>query len=287
MLTIQSLFPKLDLTIHSYEDEFCFFGESDNKIYFISKLDTTTIIYDNIYSNLLTFIDDILVDKRRRFRKLEPIIQEKDLVFLLKAYKNDCCTYFGKDISKKVRHFMKYVRSYDLRIFDVPSIHNDTKFILIEDEVDKIQYKAIVRDNEIYFNNPKKEHSIRHSLFINKFKFCRYDEYTSPDGKVINMFQTYSRVIESYYCPVQRCYLIDGKRGIQDYDFDFDGSSSFFKKIEKVDYDETFIFNFIFETEIINEPLESFLNKLVELSILGFDEKLTMDHINMYEMVMI
>lgn len=285
MLTIQSLFPKIDLTMHSYEDDFCFFGESDHKIYFISKLDTTIIIYDNICSKLLTFIDEILVDKRRRFRKLEPIIQEKDLEFLQKAYKNDCCTHFGKDISKKIRHFMKYVRSYDLRIFDMPSVHNDTKFIFINDEIDKIQYKAIVRDNEIYFNNPKKEHSIIHSLFINKFKFRGYDEYTSPDGKVINIFQTYSRIIEAYYCPQQRCYLIDGKRDIQDYDFD--GSSIFFKRIENVDYDETFIFNFIFETEIINEPLESFLNKLAELSIINVNEKLTMDHINMYEMVMI
>lgn len=82
MLTLESLFPILNLTTPSHDDEFCLFGESDNKVYFVSKLDTTIIIYDNLNVNLLTFIDNVLVDKRRLLRKSDTIVKQKDLEFL-------------------------------------------------------------------------------------------------------------------------------------------------------------------------------------------------------------
>jgi len=282
MLTLQSLFPKLDFTKPYYDDENCFIGISDYKYYFVSKLNSTILIYAQ--SKILTFIDNVLVDKRRlSCREDKNKTNETD--FLKEAYKHDCCTHLNKDISKKIRYFMRYANSYDIRIFDTVSIYNDTKFLLIIDESDKIPYHAIVRNNNIYFNNPKKDLPLRHSLLINNFYLRDYGEYTSPSGEIINIFQSQSRLIESHYYPDHKHYIIDGLTVTGDYDLK--KSSHFYKKINVLGYDEEFIFNFVFENEIIHEPIEKFLETLLDMSILQADEQLTLEHIYLYEMAMI
>lgn len=57
--------------------------------------------------------------------------------------------------------------------------------------------------------------------------------------------------------------------------------------INQAVYDENYIFNTIFESELIFEPTRAFINSLLELSIVDENMPITIEDVKIYEMTVI
>lgn len=234
--------------------------------------------------------------------KYEPSLAEtyhNEISILKNAYKNDCCTHLSSDISWQIKHFMKYATTYDIRISDANTVRGVTKNLILIDEVTEVIHHAIVRDGKLYFNNTQKENISRISFIKNNFNFYEYGHYEANDGEIINLFRTRLRLIESHYNPKSQQYTIDIKQGLTDgftMQEMMDKSIAYEPTSEVINdkvchltmkqstYDEDFIFNFVFERDIIFEPRQSFIDNLVELSIIDKNTTITPEAVNIYEM---
>ena len=324
MLTFASLYPKINLNEFFYEDESFRIGVNGHHYYLISKLDTTIIVYvKSNPQKIMTFIDLILVDKLRcsstqrlyqelgdttgsgktrltaaelRFRLENPTIQSNhvpsleevhsyEIERLKKAYKHDCCTHFNSAISWQIKHFMKYVNLYSLRILNSTSVHQSDKKLAIVDEDNELIYKAIIREELLYFTNLVKYRPVKESFVKKYFELSEYEHYESTTDVVIDIFKSNFFSIESRYNPVTKDYVIYfSQYEIVD---DLVTTAIFERTIASDVYDVNFIFNFIFETKFIRYPRQEFTGMLQDLSILEYGEVLTLEHVNIYEMSVI
>lgn len=338
MLAFTSMYPRIDLNESFYEDDNYRIGTSENNYYLFSKLNTTVLVYEKHPEKIMTFIDGFLVDKIRYspLKRLYSSLGEgngsivlasrikfileninnvkaeyvpspeetyhKEIKLLKNAYENDCCTHLNSDISWQIKHFMKYAKSYDIRIYDEMSIGGMTKSIILIDEGEDVIYKAIVRDGKLYFTNPKREKSLRESFVKDNFNFYDYGYYEATDGVIINLFRTRLRLIESHYNPKSQQYTINVKHGftngrtmqemideeiINELIDENVNQMVTQSKINQAVYDENYIFNTVFENEIIYEPTQDFINNLVSLSIIDVNTPFTIEDVKTYEMVVI
>lgn len=341
MLAFTSMYPRIDLNESFHEDDNCRIGTSENKYYLVSKLNTTVLVYEKHPEKIMTFIDGFLVDKLRysslkrlyaslgetngsgttimlasRIKfileninnadaKYVPSPEEtyhKEIKLLKNAYTNDCCTHLTSDISWQIKHFMKYSKSYEIRIYDEMLIDGMTKSIILIDESEDVIYKAIVRDGKLYFTNPKREKSLRESFIKDNFNFYDYGYYEATDGEIINLFRTRLRLIESHYNPKSQQYTIKVKHGftngrtmremidkeiIKELIDENVNQMVTESKINQAVYDENYIFNTVFENELIFEPTQAFINSLVSLSIIDDNTPLTVEDVKIYEMTVI
>lgn len=325
MLTFSSLYPKIDINDTFYEDVDCRIGVNTNHSYLISKLDSTIIVFDKTYSKIMTFIDLILVDKLRynslkrlyseigedngsgssktpasqiRF-SLENIgsvvnatyhpsleeIHRSDIELLKIAYKNDCCTHLSSDISWQIKHFMKYIRTYDVRIHEALFSDGLKNYLIIVDEDHEIIYESILHNGILYFSDPKREKPLKYRLVDINFNSFTYKYYVSLSGNILHSLVFGNVSMEVYYDILLKEYTINYKQETIDED-----NVNFItvpKKLVQSEYNEDFIFDFIFENYIINFPRYSFIEKLVELSILEENSPLTFEHVTTYEMMLI
>lgn len=341
MLAFTSMYPRIDLNESFYEDDDYRIGMSENKYYLVSKLNTTVLVYEKHPEKIMTFIDGALVDKLRysSLKRLYASLGEtngsgtskmlasrikfileninnanaeyvpspaetyhNEIELLKNAYKNDCCTHLTSDISWQIKHFMKYAKSYDIRIYDEMSVHGMTKFLILIDEGEDVIYKAIIRDGKLYFTNHKREKTLRELFVKDNFNFYDYGYYESTDGEIINLFRSRLRLIESHYNPKSQQYTINVKHG-------FTNGRTMREMIDKeiinelldenvnqmvthstinqAVYDENYIFNTIFESELIFEPTRAFINNLLELSIVDENMPITIEDVKIYEMTVI
>lgn len=234
--------------------------------------------------------------------KYEPSLAEtyhNEISILKNAYKNDCCTHLSSAISWQIKHLMKYSTTYDIRISDETTVRGVAKNLILIDEGTEVIHHAIVRDGKLYFNNTKKENISRISFIKNNFNLYEYGHYEANDGEIINLFRSRLRLIESHYNPKSQQYTIDIKQGLtdgstmrelMDKSVMFEHINEFVNdkvchlKMKQSIYDENFIFNFVFERDIIFEPRQSFIDNLVELSIIDEGSTITPEAVNTYEM---
>lgn len=338
MLAFASMYPRIDLNESFYDNDNCRIGVSENKFYLVSKLNTTVLVFEKNPDKIMTFIDGFLVDKIRysslnrlyetsgsgmthlpvsRIKfildninnvtaKYDPSLEEtyyNEIIILKNAYKNDCCTHLSSDISWQIKHFMKYSKSYNIRILDEIVVDGVTKSLMIIDEDSQAIHYAIIRNGKLYFSSATREKPLRISFITNNFNFYEYGHFESTDGEIINLFRSQLRLIESHYNPKSYQYTIDVKHGLTNgHTMREMIDNSGIKEVtndesvnEKVThstinqaiYDENYIFNIIFETEIIFEPTQSFIDSLVELSIIDENIPITPEDVNIYEMTII
>lgn len=324
MLTFASLYPKINLNEFFYEDETCRIGVNGHHYYLISKLDSTIIVYvKSNPQKIMTFIDLILVDKLRcspmerlyqslgdidghgksqlpaaviRFLLENPTVKidrepsleqvhHYEIERLKRSYKHDCCTHFNSNISWQIKHFMKYVNLYSIRILNYNSIHQSDKKLAIVDEVNDLIYKAIIRDELLYFTNLVKAKPLKESFVGKYFELSEHSHYESATDQVIDIFQSNLFSVESHYNPITKEYLICSIR----YEVVDDSVTTIISEqtIAGDVYDVNFIFNFIFETTFIHQPRQEFIGMLQDLAILEYGETLTLEHVNIYEMSVI
>lgn len=324
MLTLSSWYPKIDINESFYEDDSCRIGVNGQNYYLISKLDKTIIVYERSPpQKTRTFIDLVSVDSLRynsfkrayhelgessgagrssltaaeiRFRLENPSVQAEyvpslaemhrhEIEILKKAYKNDCCTHFSSDISFQIKHFMKHTDMYEIRILDSKGIHNVEKMFAIIDEKNELVYRAIIRDNILYFTNLIKEKPTKESFVKKYFQLSDYEHYESPSDVFIDIFKSDKLFIESRYDPIIKSYSIYYHRTISDGDTLTTSVEQ--KTISENEYDVNFIFNFVFESEFMCYPEEDFVERLRDLSILAENERVTLEHVKVYEMTII
>lgn len=324
MLTLSSWYPKIDLNESFYEDDSCRIGVNGQNYYLISKLDKTIIVYERSHpQKIRTFIDLVSVDSLRynsfkrlynelgessgagrssltaaeiRFRLENPTVRfeedqslektnYREIDILKKAYKNDCCTHLSSDISLQIKRFMKYVNLYEIRIVDSNCVNDSGKILIIIDEINELVYKAIIRDNILYFTNLIKEKPTKESFVKKYFQLSDYKHYESPSDVVIDIFKSDKLLIESRYDPRIKAYSIYCHRTLSDGDTLTTSVEQ--KTISEYEYDVNFIFNFVFESEFMCYPKEDFIERLRELSILAENERVTLEHVKIYEMTII
>jgi len=324
MLTLSSWYPKIDLNESFYEDDSCRIGVNGQNYYLVSKLDTTIIVYERSHpQKTRTFIDLVSVDSLRynsfkrlynelvensgsgrsrltaaeiRFRLENPTLRFEDdtslenihcreIDILKKAYQNDCYTHLNSDISWQIKHFMKYVDLYEIRIIDSKCINDLGKMLIIIDEKNELIYRAIIRDNILYFTNLIKEKPTKESFVKKYFQLSDYEHYESLSDVIIDIFKSDKLFIESRYDPIIKAYSIYCHRTISDGDTLTTSVEQ--KTINEQEYDVNFIFNFIFDSEFLCYPKEDFIERLRELSILGENECVTLEHVKVYEMTVI
>lgn len=324
MLTLSSWYPKIDLNESFYEDDSCQIGVNGQNYYLISKLDKTIIVYERSHpQKTRTFIDLVSVDSLRynsfkrlynelgensgsgrsrftaaeiRFRLENPTVQAEyvpsltemhrhEIDILKKAYQNDCCTHLSSDISWQIKLFMKYVHLYEIRIVDSKCVNDSGKMLIIIDENNELVYRAIIRDNILYFTNLIKEKPTQESFVKKYFQLSDYEHYESLSDVIIDIFKSDKLFIESRYDPIKKAYSIYCHRTISDGDTLTTSVEQ--KIISEHEYDVNFIFNFVFDSEFLCYPKEDFIERLRELSILAENERVTLEHIKVYEMTII
>lgn len=325
MLTFSSLYPKINLNESFYEDDDCRIGMNAQNYYLISKVDNTIILFDQSHpQKIMTFIDLILVDKLRynSFKKLyheigdttgsgKSTLQASHIRFLLeggiaqaefvenfadkhrgeikllkKYYQNDCCTHLSVSVSRQIKQFMKYSKFYDIRI----KISNDfgmmTQQLIIIDEDTESIYWAIVHDDVVYFTSLPRYQHIRENIAKNKFRLSYYYHYTSVSGCFIDLFKSPNLIMKSYYDPILKTYTIDGFRKKDD--DELNEIVSVHQEISRQEtYSIDFIFDFIFENELVHYPSNDFIKILRDMSILEEDGKIQIEHVKTYEMAII
>jgi hypothetical protein len=325
MLTLSSWYPNIDLNESFYEDDSCRIGMNGQNYYLISKLDKTIIVYEKSHpQKIRTFIDLVSVDSLRcnSFKKLyhelgdtngsgKSTLQASHIRFLLeggiaqaefvenfadqhrgeikllkKYYENDCCTHLSVSVSQQIKQFMKYSKFYDIRI----KISNDfgmmTQQLIIIDEDTESIYWAIVHDDVVYFTSLPRYQPIRENIAKNQFRLSYYYHYTSVSGCFIDLFKSPNLIMKSYYDPILKTYTIDGFRKKDD-----DELNEFVSVYQEISRKETysidFIFDFIFENELVHYPSNDFIKTLRDMSILGEDEMMRVEHVKTYEMAII
>lgn len=300
MTTLNTLYPVIDLAHQIvYENERSFLAETGELIYLINKSDNAVIVMDCKsqlnHMVISIFKENVLVnsfDVRHLFITQgtgytpEGIQEERwkmYIDFLEPYYLNDCALHLGVDINDQINHFMKHVAYYKVHLH---FLHEHGKKVLntieIEDNVYNFTYKAIVRDNLVYFTEMFNDDPEREEFVKSKFNLQDYTHYESAGGYVIDSFAGDWFIAETHYDPYLQLYQYKTVR----YE-----NSTVFKDMELIkdhqEYDVNFIFNFIYNHVIIHYPKYSFLEKLVELSILSEDEKLTHEHMKIYDMATI
>ena len=300
MTTLNTLYPVIDIAHQIvYENERSFLAETGELIYLINKSDNAVIVMDCKsqlnHMVISIFKETVLVnsfDVRHLFITQgtgytpEGIKEERwkmYIDFLESYYLNDCAIHLGVDINDQINHFMKHVAYYKVRLnFLQEHGKKVLNTIEIEDNVYNFTYKAIVRDNLVYFTEMFNDDPEREEFVKSKFNLQDYTHYESAGGYVIDSFAGDWFVAETHYDPYLQLYQYKTVR----YE-----NSTVFKEMELIkdhqEYDLNFIFNFIYNHVIIYYPKYSFLEKLVELSILSDGERLTHEHMKLYDMATI
>lgn len=299
MTTLKDLYPMLDVKQHIvYSTERSLLGKSGELIYLINKSDNAIIVMDTNRSNNLgvtVFKDNVLVnsfDVRHLFisqsasyttEGIQRDIWKMYVEFLEPYYLHDCAIHLGTDINDQVNQYMKSVAHYNVRLkFLQEHGQQVLSTIEIEDKVYNFTYQAIVRDRLVYFTMMFNDDPDREAFVKSKFNLQEYTHYESAGGYVIDTFAGDWFIAETHYDPYLQLYQYKTIR----YD-----NSTVFKDIDLIkdhqEYDVNFIFNFIYNSLIIYHPKYSFVEKLVELCILTDGEKLTHEHMKLYDMATI
>lgn len=299
MTTLNELYPTIDLNHQIvYRTDRSLLGKTGDIIYLINKSDNAVIVMDSKRPNnmgITVFNDNVLVnsfDVKHLFisqsTSYTPEGIERDrwkmyIDFLEPYYLNDCAIHLGTAINDQVNHYMKSVAHFNVRLnFLQEHGQKILNTIEIEDKVYNFTYKAIVRDGLVYFTMMFNDDPDREEFVRSKFNLQEYTHYESAGGYIIDSFAGDWFIAETHYDPYLHLYQYKTAR----YE-----NSTVLKEIdllkEHQEYDVNFIFNFIYNSVIIYHPKYSFLEKLVELSILTDGEKLTHEHMKIYDMATI
>lgn len=300
MTTLKEIYPKIDFNHQIvYKNDCSFLGEIDSIIYLINKSDNAVIVMncdkDPTHMGISIFKDNILVNsfnvkhlfisKNTRYTP-EGIDKERwqmYVEFLESYYRNDCAIHLGTNINDQINNYMKNVAYYKVHINFVEE-HGQKILATIEivDKVYNFNYKAIVRDGLVYFTMMFNDDPDREEFVKSKFNLQEYIHYESSGGYVIDSFSGDLFIAETHYEPYLKLYQYKTVR----YD-----NSTVLKEMdiikEQQEYDVNFIFDFIYNSVIIYHPKYSFIEKLVELSILTDGERLTPEHMKIYDMATI
>lgn len=299
MATLNELYPNIDLSQTVYENEVSFLGACGLIRYLISKLDDSIIVLDmekdHIHNTILVFSNNILVntfkikhlfittststDINESLRSRDQYIAE----FLQLYYLNDCFIHLGSLVNDQINYYMKSTLYYKVNLYICEERGKKVlNYIEIEDNVYNYTYKAIVRDGLVYFTMMFNDDPEKKDFVTTKFNLRDYNHYESVGGYVIDTFSGDYYIVESHYDPYAHQYKITSAC------YETQKVNKDMEVVEQESgYDLDFIFNFVYNKVIMNYPKYSFLEKLVEMSILSEGEKLTHEHMNIYDMATI
>jgi hypothetical protein len=299
--TLSSLFPDIDLGYITYENNKSLFAQTDNYCYLINKSDNVVIVYDKNVTGrdkiVFIFMDNHLVDtiKSRRLFVCDNISYDPDVIeqerqkmfveFLEEIYKHSCHIHLGQNVNSQIQEFMKSVEFFEVSLHFLNEYGaNVLSYISIEDKVYNFIYYAIVRDGLVYFTMMFNEDP-KNQIFVQEnFKLNSYQHYESSSGYIIDTFFGENFFGEVHYDPYFKKYTLNLKY--------LDAAN--FSVIEchqvlehHTEYDVNFIFDFVYNNIIINDPRYNFIQKLIDMSILQDNETLNKEHMKLYEMALI
>lgn len=297
MTTIKELYPHINLEHFAYETERSFMGYCDRIYYLVNKSDEAVIVMDTkkdpAYVLVFIFEQETLVNTFRHKNLFMTHSAQDDvegernqgLTTLMESYySNDCFIHLGSAINDQVNQFMKSVNCFKVKLHFLHEYGKQVlDFIEIEDRVYDYVYKAIVRDGLVYFtmmfnDDPEKEEFVN-----NKFSLNVYNHYEAAGGYVIDVFMGDYFRVTAHYDFYEEQYTVDIVR------YDEDSKVKKYREILKnhEEYDVNFIYNFVYEAVVLHYPKYTFVKELVEMSIISEDEKLTPEHMKIYDMAVI
>lgn len=200
MTTLNTLYPVIDIAHQIvYENERSFLAETGELIYLINKSDNAVVVMDcksQLNHMVISIFKETALVNSFDVRHLfitqgtgytpEGIKEERwkmYIDFLETYYLNDCAIHLGVDINDQINHFMKHVAYYKVRLnFLQEHGKKVLNTIEIEDNVYNFTYKAIVRDNLVYFTEMFNDDPEREEFVKSKFNLQDYTHYESAGG---------------------------------------------------------------------------------------------------------
>lgn len=297
MTTFKELYPQINLEQIAYETEHSAMGYSDRLYYLVNKKNDAIIVMDtskdSFYLTVFVFEQETLVNTFKHKHLFMTHSAQDDvegernqaLTTLMESYyNNDCYIHLGEAINDQVNKFMKSVNCFKVKLHFLNEYGKQVlDFIEIEDHVYDYVYKAVVRDGLVYFTMMFNDDPEQEEFVNNKFNLNVYNHYEAAGGFVIDLFSGDYFKVTAHYDFYEEQYTVDIIR----YD-----QSSKIKKYREIlknheQYDVNFIYNFVYETVVLNYPKYTFMQELIEMSILNEDEQLTSEHMKIYDMAVI
>lgn len=200
--------------------------------------------------------------------------------------------HFEKEIVEQVfAYCKKHIKNdnYSITVHNDKAIYPYYQYIVEITDLNypNLKYKAIVRNGIVYFTWTFEDESKYDNFFLKNFNIHSIDRFHYDDD-IITTFMTMEGCIDIHY-----------KASLKEYDIMVGNYNDLLddnilkttkwgdRIIIRQNYDIDFVARKALELVIINDPKDNFINMLKEMELIDHKDKLTVDIVDLYQMVTI